>query len=279
MSSQLLRIKAIRCQLSARSVMLRNRVLSIVEKAGRGHIGPALSIIELIDVIFNDVIESHLVKIESPYRDRFLLSKGHGCLGLFVVLEDLELLGDLQLDSFCGYESAFGGHPESATIPVIEFSTGSLGHGLPVAVGMAMAAKLKNEKWRVFVLVGDGELNEGSNWEAAAHAAKHKLDNLTVIVDYNNMQASGEVTEVLDMSSLRQKWEAFGFATDEINGHDRKVIKDALSKVPPHGVPRCVIAHTIKGKGIQEAENSSTWHHKAKISSEEISLLRAGLSQ
>jgi len=269
--------KALTFPLPERSKSLRERLLSVTEIGGRGHIGPALSILEIIDVVYRKVMNSTLIKNQSPMRDRFLLSKGHGCLGLYVVLEDLGLLANLDLDSYCRYESAFGGHPESTTVPVIEFSTGSLGHGLSVGVGMAKAAKMRNESWRVFVLLGDGELNEGSIWEAAAHASKHKLDNLTVIVDFNNMQASGQVNEVLDMDPLNEKWKAFGFETIEINGHDERVIEESLRKPSTSSTPRCVIAYTIKGKGIAQAENSSIWHHKAKISSEEIEVLRAEL--
>lgn len=268
---------ALTIPLSERSKYLRERLLSVTEIGGRGHIGPALSILEIVDVTYRNIMNSALIKDQSPNRDRFLLSKGHGCLGLYVILEDLDLLGNLDLDSYCQYESAFGGHPESATVPTIEFSTGSLGHGLSVGVGMAKAAKIKHESWRVFVLIGDGELNEGSIWEAAAHASKHKLGNLTVIVDFNNMQASGPVSEVLDMGSLQKKWEAFGFETIEINGHDERAIEESLMKPSTGSKPRCVIAYTVKGKGIAQAENSSVWHHKAKISSEEIESLRAEL--
>ena len=279
MSLESLHEKALTIPLSERAKKLRERLLSVTELGQRGHIGPALSILEIVDVAYKRVMDSTLIKSQSPKRDRFLLSKGHGCLGLYVVLEDLGLLDGLNLESYCKYESSFGGHPESATVPAIEFSTGSLGHGLPVGVGMAKAAKIRNEGWKVFVLLGDGELNEGSIWEAAAHASKHKLDNLIVIVDFNNMQASGPVHEVLDMSSLREKWQAFGFDTSEVNGHDERAIEDSLTKEPKNSMPRCVIAYTVKGKGITQAENSTLWHHKARITSEEIEILRVGLNK
>jgi transketolase len=274
------RAKALAIQLSQDSIRLRKRLLEITKRAGRGHVGPALSIIEIVDVLYRQVMmnsgDFHSKRWSK--RDRFLLSKGHGCLGLYVVLEDLGLLDELDLSNFCSYESNFGGHPESSTVPVIEFSTGSLGHGMPVAVGLAVAAKLKKESWRVFVVVGDGELNEGSNWEAASHAHKHKLDNLVVIVDYNNMQASGEVSDVLDMHPLKDKWEAFGFETIEVNGHDREELKQALNARRDSSSPLCIIAYTVKGKGIKKAENSSVWHHKAKISAEEIDSLTLDLT-
>ena len=275
------RAKALEIELYEDSIRLRKRVLEIARRAGRGHIGPALSIIEIVDVLYRQVMMNtgNFHRKKWSKRDRFLLSKGHGCLGLYVVLEDLGLLDDLNLSNFCSYESNFGGHPESSTVPVIEFSTGSLGHGLPVAVGLAVAAKLKQESWRVFVVVGDGELNEGSNWEAAAHAHKHKLDNLVVIVDYNNMQASGEVSDVLDMHPLKDKWEAFGFETIEVNGHDREELEQTLNARSANNSPLCIIAYTVKGKGIKKAENSSVWHHKARISAEEIDSLTLDLTK
>ena len=274
------RAKALEIELSQDSIRLRKRLLEITKSAGRGHIGPALSIIEIVDVLYRHVMVNpgEIHSKEWSKRDRFLLSKGHGCLGLYVVLEDLGLLDGLDLSNFCSYESNFGGHPESSTVPVIEFSTGSLGHGMPVAVGLAVAAKLKKESWRVFVVVGDGELNEGSNWEAAAHACKHNLGNLVVIVDYNNMQASGEISDVLEMHPLKDKWEAFGFETIEVNGHDREELKRALDARNSISSPLCIIAYTVKGKGIKKAENSSVWHHKAKISAEEIDSLTLDLT-
>ncbi len=272
--------QALEVELSPDSVRLRRRLLEITKLAGRGHIGPALSIIEIVDVLYRHVMINLGDNQSKKWskRDRFLLSKGHGCLGLYVVLEDLGLLDGMNLANFCSYESNFGGHPESSTVPAIEFSTGYLGHGMPVAVGLAVAAKLKKESWRVFVVVGDGELNEGSNWEAAAHACKHNLDNLVVIVDYNNMQASGEVSYVLEMHPLKEKWEAFGFETIEVSGHNREELKQALSATRTSSSPLCIVAYTVKGKGIKKAENSSVWHHKAKISAEEIDALTLDLT-
>lgn len=271
------RVEAEKISLSEKSKNLRLRLLEVTKNAGRGHIGPALSIIEIVDVIYRQVFNLRSIKEMLPNRDRFLLSKGHGCLALYIVLEDLQLIDALKLDDFCSYDSAFGGHPENATSPIIEFSTGSLGHGLSVGVGMAKAAKLRNEKWRVFVLVGDGELNEGSVWEAASHAKKHNLDNLVVIVDFNGMQASGLVENILDMNPLRAKWEAFGFDVTEVNGHDSERLKVVFDTQHQDKKPKCVIAYTVKGKGIKQAENSTNWHHKAKISTDEIDSLKSDL--
>jgi transketolase len=261
------------------SIELRKRILDVVEHAGRGHIGPALSILDILDVLYGAVMRN-VEGQENSDRDRFILSKGHGCLALYVVLEKYGLIGNEDLESFCTFNSAFGGHPEHFKLSAIEFSTGALGHGPSLAVGLAMGAKLMNGDARIYVLIGDGELNEGSVWEAAAHAYKHKLNNLCLIIDRNGMQASGRLEDVLDMEPLRAKWEAFGFYVQEIDGHERAQIVDALDfRESVSNLPRVIIANTIKGKGVKEAENSPIWHHKANISTQEIASLRAGLDK
>jgi len=260
------------------STHLRKRVLEICAKAGRGHIGPALSILDIIEVLYGSVMKD-ATHNQYKDRDRFILSKGHGCLALYVVLEKYGLIGKERLETFCNFDSAFGGHPEHHRLPAVEFSTGSLGHGPSLATGLAMGAKLKRTHSRVFVLVGDGELNEGSVWEAAAHARKHNLENLCVIVDRNQMQASGSVEEVLDMEPLGEKWKSFGFHVSEVDGHDYDELKKVLDfDLSGSNSPRVVIANTIKGKGVKEAEHSPAWHHKAKISMEEIDRLMLGVN-
>jgi transketolase len=259
------------------SIILRRRILEISGLAGRGHIGPALSILDILDVLYGEVLKG-VHENSIPDRDRFILSKGHGCLALYVVLEKYGLIGQEVLESFCSFDSAFGGHPEHHRLPAIEFSTGSLGHGPSLATGLALGAKLKSEDSRIYVLVGDGELNEGSVWEAAMHAKKHQLSNLCVIVDRNGMQASGRQEEVLDMEPLGDKWNSFGFLVREVDGHDPNQLRAVLDFNPSDAKhPQAIIAHTVKGKGVKEAENSSEWHHKAKISIEEIERLSSGL--
>lgn len=259
---------------------LRLRILEILENSGRGHLGPALSVIDIIDTLYESVLEYDSKNTSWESRDRFVLSKGHGCLGLYVVLEQYGFFEKEKLNDFCSFNSWFGGHPESATNPGVEFSTGSLGHGLSFGVGLSVSAKIKREKWRTFVLLGDGELNEGSVWEAAAHANKHQLSNLCLIVDYNKMQASGFSQEVLDFGSLPRKFEAFGFKAVEVNGHKKSELKSVLDFDPNlERRPLAVIAHTTKGKGIPLAENSSYWHHKAKISLDEIEELRKSIQR
>lgn len=268
---------ALDIKLEEQSIKLRRRVLEIVSKSGRGHIGPTLSILEIVNTLYKSIIDKALVRENSIDRDRFILSKGHGCLALYVVLEEYDLLSGMDPSGFCSYDSYFPGHPESGAIRAIEFSTGSLGHGLAVGVGMSMAARLQNRTSRVFVLLGDGEMNEGSVWESAAHATKHRLDNLVVIVDLNSMQAFGPTSSVLNFGDIVKKWESFGFSVQEINGHDEDEIVESINRSSSTGSPTCVIAHTVKGKGIPEAENSVVWHHKSRITSKDIERLTMGL--
>lgn len=264
--------------LDKRSKDLRSLVLDAIEGGGRGHLSSALSLIEIIRVLYDDVLLHDASDPSFPQRDRFILSKGHGCLGLYAVLADHGYLPLDELKTFCHFNSRLGGHPERFTLPGIEFSTGALGHGFPVGVGMAMASRLKNEKWRTFILMGDGELNEGSTWEAAMHASQHKLGFLTLIVDYNRAQASGPSESIVSLDPLIEKFKSFGFETFEVNGHDTESILSELKQsAQAVGRPRAIIAHTIKGKGIVSAENSLEWHHKAKISVDEIQLLRMEL--
>jgi transketolase len=270
--------QALQIPLDERSKYLRHLVLKGIEGGERGHIGPALSVLEIIDVLYTDVMKHDSANPEWKERDYFILSKGHACLALYAVLASLNYFDLDELKTFCKYDSRLGGHPEWHVLPGIEFSTGSLGHGLAVATGLALAAGLKKSKQRVFVVLGDGELGEGSIWESAAHASKHKLSNLCVIIDFNKMQAFGDIDSVLPLEPLKQKWESFGFDVKEINGHSRVEIRDAVSSNDiKKGSPQLVIAHTIKGKGLSIAENSPTWHHKAKISKEDVENLKAGL--
>ena len=262
--------------LDKRSKELRSMVLDALEGGGRGHLGPALSLLEIVRALYDSVLIHDPINPTLINRDRFVLSKGHGCLSLYTVLADHGYFPISELKGFCSFDSKLGGHPERATLPGVEFSTGALGHGLSVGIGMAMASRLRNEKWRTFVLLGDGELNEGSVWEGAMHAAQHQLGALTVIVDFNRMQASGDIDSIVSLTPLVYKWEAFGFEVTEVNGHDVVQLAKVLGiSTVPTGKPRVVIAHTVKGKGIASAEKSTEWHHKAKITSDEISSLRA----
>ena len=266
--------------LDAKSLVLRNLILDAIEGGGRGHLGPALSILEIVRVLYEKVLTNNPFEPNLKNRDRFILSKGHGVLAHYVVLADNGYFPISELVNFCKFNSMLPGHPESGRLPGIEFSTGSLGHGFPVAIGIAMAARIMKKDWRTYVLIGDGEMAEGSIWEAALHASKHKLGNLCVIMDYNKMQASGQVSEVLPLEPIIDKWNSFGFETTEVNGHSINSLSDILD-FKSNGIdkPRFILAHTIKGKGIRIAENSSEWHHKSKVSKEEVKLLRESLAR
>ena len=261
--------------LDQKSKDLRFLVLDALEGGSRGHLGPALSLIEIVRVLYDSVLYHDSIHPLLAQRDRFILSKGHGCLGLYAVLADHGYISKSELKGYCTFESKLGGHPERSTLPGVEFSTGSLGHGLSVGIGMAMACRLKGEHWRTYVLIGDGELNEGSNWEGAMHASQHQLGALTVIIDFNQMQASGRIDSILTLDPLEAKWEAFGFNVVKVNGHDLAQLEAELnSPMDSYGKPKAIIAYTVKGKGIPSAENSTIWHHKAKITQEEIAPLR-----
>jgi transketolase len=261
--------------LDQRSKDLRLLVLDALEGGSRGHLGPALSLIEIVRVLYDSVLYHDSNNPLLAQRDRFILSKGHGCLGLYAVLADHGYIAKSELKGYCTFDSKLGGHPERLTLPGVEFSTGSLGHGLSVGIGMAMACRLKGEHWRTYVLVGDGELNEGSNWEGAMHASQHQLGALTVIIDFNQMQASGRIDSILTLDPLEAKWKAFGFNVVKVNGHDLAQLEMELnSPMDSYGKPKVIIAYTVKGKGIPSAENSTIWHHKAKITREEIVPLR-----
>jgi len=253
-----------------RSKDLRKIIVDILADQRRGHLGPAMSSIDILRVLYDHFLKYDNKDPDWADRDRFILSKGHGCLSLYSILADKNFFPKEELMSFCSFDSRFGGHPEKFKIPGIEASTGALGHGLPIAVGMALAAKIRKQSHRVVVLTGDGELNEGSTWEAALSASKHKLSNLIVLVDYNKFQSYGSNREILDLEPLLDKWKSFGFDASEFDGHDIQQMKKSLNGTSSNNKPKAFIAHTIKGKGFEFAENNIEWHHKSKITDDEI---------
>jgi transketolase len=265
-------------KLDAKSIAYRKEILDIIASARRGHIGSALSTVEILRVLYEDVLKIDPKNPSWKDRDRFLLSKGHGCLALYVMLAEKGFFPKSILKTFCEFDSILGGHPDAKKVPGVEASTGSLGHGLPIGTGIALSAKLDKKDFRTFVLMGDGECNEGSVWEAAMFAAKHKLDNLTAMVDYNKMQCFGNTCEVLDLEPFAEKWSSFGFEVHEVDGHDVAALKKELSKVPfKKGKPSMLICHTLKGKGIKKLEANADWHHKAKVSDIEMKELYGDL--
>ena len=254
-----------------RSKLLRRYVIDAMRGGGRGHLGSSMSMIEILRVLYDSVLKYDVKNPESADRDRFVLSKGHGCLALYAILADKGFLPISELESFCRPTSRLGGHPERGKVPGVEASTGALGHGLPIAVGLALAMRLQKRNSRVFVLTGDGEINEGSNWEAGMAASKHKLSNLTVMVDYNKLQSYGKTSEVLDLEPLVDKFKSFGFVTHEVDGHDVVALEAIFKKLPfSDSAPSAIICHTIKGKGFPFAEGNPEWHHKSGMTETDI---------
>jgi transketolase len=266
--------------LDERSLYLRRLIVRALAGGKRGHIGSSMSLIEIFRVLYDDVLRYRPNEPDWPDRDRCILSKGHGCLAVYVVLADKGFFPLEILDSFCRRDSILGGHPEAGKVPGIEASTGSLGHGVPIAVGRAMALRMRGCHSRVFVVTGDGEINEGSVWEAALSANKHRLDNLTLLVDYNKIQSAGTTAEILELEPLMDKWRAFGFAVAEVDGHNVPALRALLRSVPfAPGRPNAIICHTVKGKGIDFAEHDAEWHHKSSIKPEMIERLYEALER
>lgn len=263
--------------LDSRSLDLRRTIVRIMEASGRGHLGSALSLVEIFRVLYDDVMRYDPKNPDWPQRDRLILSKGQGCLALYVLLAEKGFFPESELRQVGMSDGILGGHPE-LFVPGVEASTGALGHGLAIGIGMALNAKHESADHRVFVVVGDGECNEGSIWEGAMSAGKHRLDNLTVLVDYNKNQSYGSTFEVQDLEPFGDKWRAFGFGVAEVDGHDVNDLQSVLSRLPfEPGRPNAIICHTVKGKGFSFVENNMDWHHKNRVSEEEIQSLLAEL--
>lgn len=264
--------KALEINLDNRSKYLRKLIVKSLIGGGRGHMGSAMSLVEILRVLYDKFIKFNPKNLKKRDRDRLILSKGHGCLALYSILADKKFFSKELLNNTSKSGSILGGHPEYSKVPGVEASTGSLGHGLPIAVGMALAAKIRKEKHKVYVIVGDGEINEGSIWEAAMSASKHNLSNLKVFVDYNKIQSYGFTKEVIDLEPLMDKWKSFGFEVSEINGHDINQLTKNLQKFKKNKnkKPSVTICHTIKGKGFYFAENNPSWHHKNSFNDDEI---------
>lgn len=246
------------------SLELRKQVVLMTHRSRASHIGSNLSMIELLAVLYGgDVLRVDPADPLWPERDRFILSKGHACAALYAMLALRGFFPRAWLETFYQNGSPLAGHITHKTVPGAEASTGSLGHGLSIATGMALAGKRDGAKWRVVALLSDGECDEGSTWEPALFAPHHRLDNLVVIVDYNKIQSLGSVQDVLDLHPLAAKWRAFNWAVREIDGHNLDEIATTLHQVPfEAGKPSCIIAHTIKGKGISFMENQLLWHYR-----------------
>lgn len=263
--------------LDERSLALRRTIIRTLGAGQRGHVGAAFSLVEILRVLYDDVLKFDAAQPGWPQRDRFILSKGHGCLALYAVLADKGFIPESELWKFCKSDGMLGGHPEHH-IPGVEASTGSLGHGMSIALGMALNARIDKSAARAFVVIGDGESNEGSIWEAALSAGKHGLEHFCVLTDYNKHQSYGSTAMVQDLEPLADKWRAFGFGVVEVNGHDVAQLRAALGTLPARaGKPTAIICHTVKGKGIKFAENNMEWHHQNKVGPQDVERLLAAL--
>ena len=249
---------------STLATRIRVHVLRMTHRARSSHVGTCLSIADILAVLYGEVLHVDPARPDWPDRDRFILSKGHGTAAVYAVLAECGFFPKGWLDTYCQDGSKLAGHITHHGVPGVEASTGSLGHGLSIGCGMALAGKRDGRPYRVFVLLSDGECDEGSTWEAVLFAPHHCLDNLVAIVDYNKIQAFGTVKEVLDLEPLADKWRAFRWAVREIDGHDYEQIENALTSVPfEPGKPSAIIAHTVKGKGVSFMENQLAWHYKS----------------
>jgi transketolase len=245
---------------------IRQHCVRMTGKANASHIGSALSSADLLAALYGKALCYDPKFPDWPGRDRFIMSKGHACTALYATLAESGFFPVEALDTFYQNGSPLAGHVMHKDNPGVELSTGSLGHGLPVATGMAIAAKRDGRPSRVFCLLSDGECDEGSVWESALFAPQHNLDNLIVIVDHNGIQSLGDVKDVIDLHPFAEKWRAFRWSVREIDGHDMPAIEEALTQVPfETGRPSCVIARTVKGKGVSYMENKLLWHYRAPL--------------
>jgi transketolase len=247
-------------ELRLKSIRYRRDILRYIAHAGAGHTGGSLSCVDILNVLYNRVLRVSPETFDDPLRDRYVQSKGHSVEALYVVLADCGFFPATQLETLCQYRSPFVGHP-TRKVPGIEMNTGALGHGLPICVGLALAAKLDQSPHRIITLLGDGELAEGSNWEAAMAAAHYELDNLTAILDHNTLQITGHTRDVCCNEPVDEKFISFGWTVRVVDGHDVAALTEALKSSPEAGKPTCVIANTVKGRGVSFMEHVPKWHH------------------
>lgn len=247
-------------ELQLKAISLRRTMLQLIFNAGAGHTGGGLSCMDILNVLYNRVLNVSPQTFSSPTRDRYVQSKGHCVEALYCVLANRGFFPASELETVCHYQSHYVGHP-TRHIPGIEMNTGALGHGLPICLGMALAGKMDSASYRVFTLLGDGELAEGSNWEAAMAASHHKLDNLIAILDHNTLQITGHTRDVCCNEPLDEKWRSFGWTVRVVDGHNYAELTRTLTTAPEPGKPTIVIANTVKGKGVSFMENVAKWHH------------------
>jgi len=271
-------------ELKIKSIHYRKNLLKYIKKANAGHTGGSLSCVDILNVLYNRILNVTPDQFDDPGRDRYIQSKGHSVEALYVVLADKGFFPESELETLCQYRSHYVGHP-TRKVKGIEQNTGALGHGLAFSVGVALSAKKDNANYKVYTLLGDGELAEGSNWESLLAAAHYGLDNLTAIIDRNNLQITGRTQDICNIEPLEEKFRSFGWCVRIVNGHDVAAMTEVLRAIPfEAGKPNVVIANTIKGKGISFMENDCTWHHRVpddeqyERAQQELDELLAGFS-
>jgi len=251
-------------ELKLKAKKLRRDIITMIYRAGSGHPGSALSVLDILVVLYYIVMRIDPQNCRDPLRDRLILSKGHACPALYAVLADRGFFPSSWLENLRKIDSPLQGHPDMRKIPGVEMSTGSLGQGLSVANGMALAARLQRSESRVYVILGDGEIQEGQIWEAAMTSAHYRLDNLTAFLDYNGLQIDGWTRDVKSIEPVAEKWRSFGWHVLEADGHDYRSLLEAVERGrAQRGAPTMIIAHTVKGKGVSFMENQVDWHGKA----------------
>jgi transketolase len=248
-------------ELKLKSLVYRRKILRYIKQANAGHTGGSLSCIDILNVLYNRILRVSPDTFDAPGRDRYIQSKGHSVEALYVVLADRDFFPESDLNTLCRYRSHYVGHP-TRKVRGIEQNTGALGHGLPISTGIALAGKKDKADYRVYTLLGDGELAEGSNWEAMLSAAHFGLDNLVAIVDRNHLQITGRTSEVCRLEPLQAKFAAFGWSVQSVDGHDLTALAEILGQVPfEAGKPSVIVADTVKGKGVEFMEGEKKWHH------------------
>lgn len=258
-------------ELKNKALDIRKRVIEMVAEAGMGHIGSDLSSVDILTVLYFHILNIDPQRPEWEDRDRFVLSKGHGCGALYTTLAKAGFFSEKLLNTFMELDTNLPGHPDRNKTPGIEMNTGALGHGLPVSIGMALAGKIDRRGYRVFVLMGDGEQDEGSVWEGAMAASHFKLDSLTAIINRNGLQLGGSTEDTMSLEPLDDKYRSFGWAVKIINGNDVEELVDTFSDLPFNkGKPSLIIARTVKGKGVSFIENRPEWHHRIPTEEEKL---------
>ncbi len=256
---------------------LRFKLIEMSHAAGTPHLGSALSCVDILVAAYWRILKIDPANPRDPLRDRFILSKGHAASALYATLAARNFFPAAWLDAFAQHHSPLAEQPAPGCAPGVDLATGSLGPGLPVGLGIALAARIQKQNFRVIVVMSDGECNEGSVWEAALFAPRHTLDHVAIIIDYNTWQATGRSNEVMALQSLREKFTAFGWSASELNGHDISALVSAMSKIPDgSGKPVAIVAHTTKGRGVSFMEDDNNWHYRVPTA-EEVAAARVEL--